>query len=47
MIRVLSKGIVSNNPGIISAVKLSILVAITVLVFGSCGGGNVKFENAA
>lgn len=48
MIRVLSKGIVSNNLGIISAVKLSILVGITVLVFCSCGVvGQVKFENAA
>lgn len=46
MIRVLSKGIASNNLGVICAIRLSILVGLTVLVFGSCEGGQVKFENA-
>ena len=46
MIRVLSKGIESNNLGAICAIRSSILVGLIVLVFGGCEFRQVKFENA-
>ena len=46
MIRILLKGVASNNLGIIGAIRLSILVALAILVFGSCEFKKVKFENA-